>query len=143
MPLTVPAMLPTKQVVVDVELFPLQQGGHELGSTHDILVALSSRVNLLHDPDPLKIDLGRSAPELFFQPVDPCFIGLDLSCGTLLCFLFLFHFLSPFAFEFLKLVVHLLIRLPLFHFATTIERDSMPPEMFLALNPFCRRMRVA
>ena len=23
------------------------------------------------------------------------------------------------------------------------ERDSMPPEMFRALNPFCRRIRVA
>jgi hypothetical protein len=26
---------------------------------------------------------------------------------------------------------------------TSIERDSMPPEIFRALKPFCRRMRVA
>ena len=43
-----------EEVVVDVELLPLQQGGHELGSTHDVLVALSGRVDLLHDPDPLE-----------------------------------------------------------------------------------------
>ena len=48
-----------EEVFVDVELLPLQQGGHELGSTHDILVALRLRVNLLHDPDPLKINLSR------------------------------------------------------------------------------------
>ena len=34
-------------------------------------------------------------------------------------------------------------QLPLFHFAASIERDSMPPEMIRALNPFCSRMRVA
>ncbi|MBS1125804.1 MAG: hypothetical protein H6Q98_742, partial [Nitrospirae bacterium] len=27
--------------------------------------------------------------------------------------------------------------------ATLCDRDSIPPEMFRALNPFCRRMRVA
>ncbi len=84
-----------EEVVVDVELLPLQQGGHELGATHDILVALSGRVNLLHDPDPLKINLSRRAPELFFQPIDPCLVGLDPPCGTLLCILCLFHFFSP------------------------------------------------
>ena len=74
-----------EEVVVDVELLPLQQGGHELGSTHDILVALRLRVNLLHDPDPLKINLGRGAPELFFQTVDPCFVGLDPSLWRIRC----------------------------------------------------------
>ena len=87
-----------KAVVVDVELFPLQQGGHELGATHDILVALSVRVNLLHDPDPLEIDLRFGAPELFFQSVDTCLVGFYLSCGTFFCFLFLFHFTFSFRF---------------------------------------------
>ena len=30
-----------------------------------------------------------------------------------------------------------------FWLSRSVERDSMPPEMFLALNPFCSRMRVA
>ena len=73
-----------EEVVVDVELLPLQQGGHELGATHDVLVALSGRVDLLHDPDPLEIDLSGRAPELFLQPVDPCGIGLHAAGGALL-----------------------------------------------------------
>ena len=47
-----------EEVVVDVELLPLKQGCHELGPTDDLLVACGGLVNLLHDPDPLKIDLG-------------------------------------------------------------------------------------
>ena len=76
---------PYKEIVIDVELFPFQQGGHELGATHDILVALSGRVNLLHDPDPLEINLGRSASELFFQPINPCSIGFYTTCCSCLC----------------------------------------------------------
>ena len=60
-----------EEVVVDVQLLPLQQGCHEFGSTEDLLVASGVLVHLGHDPDPLKIDLLRSAPELLFQPVDP------------------------------------------------------------------------
>ncbi len=78
-------------VVVDVELFPLQQGGHELGATHDVLVALSRRVHLLHDPDPLEIDLRRGRPELFFQPIDPVFVDLDTACRALRRILCLCH----------------------------------------------------
>ena len=73
-----------EEVVIDVQLLPLKQGGHELGSSEDLLVASGVLVNLCHDPDPLKINLRRRAPELFFQSIDPCIIGLDLCCGTLL-----------------------------------------------------------
>ena len=46
--------------------FPLKQGGHEFGPADDLLVAGGILVHLMHDPDPLKIDLSRGAPELFF-----------------------------------------------------------------------------
>ena len=60
-----------------------------------------------------------------------------------------FHFDFGFRFSvgFLKqlesVVKPLRLRKFSFHFATSIERDSMPPEMLRALKPFCRRMRIA
>ena len=81
---------------LDVQLLSIQQGSHELGASEDLLIAGSVLVDLRHHPDPLEINLLRSAPELFFQPIDPCVIDRDSSRGTLLCILCLFHFVFSF-----------------------------------------------
>ena len=42
----------------------------------------SGLVDLLHDPDPLEINLSRRAPELFLQPIDPGLVGLYARGGN-------------------------------------------------------------
>ena len=62
MPLTRARHAAHKEVVVDIQLFPLQQGGEEFGPAEDLLITGGVLVNLGHDPDPLEIDIlgGRS-----------------------------------------------------------------------------------
>ena len=56
---------------------------------------------------------------------------------------FCFHFSVGFLKQLGSVVKPLRLRKFSFHFATSIDRDIMPPEMIRALNPFCSRMRVA
>ena len=72
-----------EEVVVDVQLLPLQQGRHELGSADDLLVAGSVLVHLGHDANALEVDLLRRAPELLLEPIDARLVGRDAACGTL------------------------------------------------------------
>ncbi len=69
------------EVLVDVQLLPLDQLGEELGPADDLLVAGGALVDLRHDPDPLAVDLLGRAHVLLLQPVDPIGIDLDPTAG--------------------------------------------------------------
>ena len=67
-----------KEVVIDVNPLAFHHGFHQHGAPDDLLVADGLLVHVTHDNVPLVIDLPGYGPELLFQGIDPCVIGVDL-----------------------------------------------------------------
>ncbi len=71
-----------EEVVVDIQFLALQDGGQELGSLEERIIACGFFVNLAHDLDSLEVEILRSAPEQFLQRINALVIRRNPCCRT-------------------------------------------------------------